>query len=210
MGNKMKTSKFLAAGILICITYVTAIIVALHFLNPGYDPMRQTTSEYVNGHYGYLMPTAFFSMSLASLTLVMALYMAMPSHARSQTGLLLMMIFGVQAIVAMFFPVNLQGAPITPSGRVHHILGLVGFLCLTIGVILISRSFKKDRNLYSLYRPATVMSWIIMVMFFSVFLNLYAKSGFAGISQRILLVTLVTWFTLIAMRLINIGEKNRI
>jgi hypothetical protein len=183
-------------------------MVSLHFLNAGYDPIRQTTSEYVNGHYGCLMPTVFLSMSMASLALITGLRLALSSSVRSLAGLVLMGIFGAQAIVAMFFPVNLQGTPMTPSGRVHHILGLLGFFCLTIGVILISRSFKKDKDFFSLYKPTSVMSWIILTMFVSVFLNLYTKSGFAGLSQRILLAVLCVWFIIIAMRLNAITKTS--
>lgn len=210
MENKIKMSKPLAIIVLICIAYVTVVIVALHFLNSAFDPIKQTTSEYVNGNYGYLMPTVFLSMSIASLALITGLYLTMPSPAQSRAGLVLMGIFGVQAIVAMFFPVNLQGTPVTPSGRIHHILGLVGFLCLAVGVILISRSFKKDKNFHSLYTSTSMLSWIILVMFFSVFLNLYAKWGYAGISQRILLAILAAWFILIAVRFLTITNKNKL
>jgi hypothetical protein len=204
----MKTSKPLAIIIFIGIAWSVMVMVSMHFLNAGYDPIKQTTSEYVNGHYGYLMPTVFLSVSIASLALITGLYITMPSPGLSKAGLALMGIFAVQAIVAMFFPVNLQGTPVTTSGRVHHILGLVGFFCLAIGVILISQSFKKDKNFRPLYKPASIMSWIILAMFFSVFVNLYTKSGFAGISQRILLAALMAWFILIAFRFFAMAENT--
>ncbi len=58
--------------------YFVVIIVALHFLRPDYNPIRQPTSEYAVGPYGSLMTSAFFSMSLASWALVIGLYQGVP------------------------------------------------------------------------------------------------------------------------------------
>ena len=54
--------------------YFVVIIVVLHFLRPDLNPIRRPTSEYALGQYGFLMTSAFFSMSLASFALVIGLY----------------------------------------------------------------------------------------------------------------------------------------
>ena len=60
------------------IVYFAVIIVALHFLRSDLDPMRRPTSEYAVGSYGFLMTSAFFSMSLGSFALVIGLYREVP------------------------------------------------------------------------------------------------------------------------------------
>jgi hypothetical protein len=208
--KNIKPIKPFAIIVLISIAYFVAALIALHFLESGINPIRDATSEYVNGPYGSLMTSAFFSISIACLTLAYGLYLAMPFSTRPRTGLLLIAFFGLVAIVVMFFPVNLQGAALTISGLVHRIIGPVGFLCTAVGTILISRSFKKDNNFRTLYKPALVLSWVILVMFFAIPASMATKSGLAGLGQRILLATLVAWIILIAARLCTIDTKNRV
>ena len=61
---------------LVGIAYFALIIVALHFLRPDLNPLSTPTSEYAVGPYGFLMTSAFFSMSLASFALVIGLWVS--------------------------------------------------------------------------------------------------------------------------------------
>jgi hypothetical protein len=69
------------------IAYFTFIIIALHFLRPDLDPFSRPTSEYAVGPYGFLMTSAFFSMSLASFALVIGLYQGVSQLARCRIGI---------------------------------------------------------------------------------------------------------------------------
>jgi hypothetical protein len=70
----------LAAFALVAVTYFVVVIIALHFLRPDRNPLREPTSTYAVGRYGYLMTSVFISMSLASLFLAIGLYrLALPS-----------------------------------------------------------------------------------------------------------------------------------
>src|SRR6476646_2024128 len=79
---------------MISIIYFAAAIVALHLLRPDHNPVSQPTSEYAVGPYSFLMTSAFFSMSLASLTLVVAFFQGIPEWARSRIGLALLGVWG--------------------------------------------------------------------------------------------------------------------
>jgi len=74
--------------------YFSVIIVVLHFLRPDLNPLRQPTSEYAVGPYGFLMTSAFLSMGLASFALVIGLYQGVSQPARSRIGLALLGIWG--------------------------------------------------------------------------------------------------------------------
>jgi hypothetical protein len=209
MKNKIKPRRLLATIILISIAYLVIIIAALHFLSPGYNPIKQTTSEYVVGRYGFLMTSVFLSMSIACMALVAGLYKTMPATSQSRIGLALVVIFAIQALVAMFFPVNPTGTPITASGLVHRIIGPIGFLCFTIGALLISDSLKKDKQFDTVQRPARILSWLILAMFIITTVGIITQS-FGGLGQRILLALMVVWFILIALNLSSITESKKI
>ena len=69
------------------IAYFVVIIVVLHFLRPDVHPISRPTSEYAVGAYGYLMTSAFFSMSLASWALIIALYQGVPTPDAISDGI---------------------------------------------------------------------------------------------------------------------------
>jgi bacteriorhodopsin len=183
------------------IAYFVVIIVALHVLRPDLNPTSRPTSEYAVGPYGLLMTSAFFSMSLASWALVIALYEGVSQPARSRLGLGLLGLWAVGILIAMIFPIDAEGTPQTMPGAIHRINGPLAFLSLTVSMILVSRRFKQDEQWRPLHRPALILSLIMLVEFLGVPLAIATESGFAGLAQRIYLVTFVTWFLLTATRL---------
>jgi uncharacterized membrane protein YozB (DUF420 family) len=187
------------------VAYFAGIIVALHFLRPELDPLSRPTSEYAVGPYGFLMTSAFFSMSLASFALVIGLYLGVSRSARSRIGLGLLGVWAVGVLIAMIFPIDPEGAPQTISGTIHRINGPLAFLSLTAGAILVSRRFKHDETWRPFQRTALVLSLIMLTVFVATVVNNATGSGFAGLCQRIFLAALVTWFLLTATRLRSIA-----
>ena len=183
------------------VAYFALIIIALHFIRPDLNPISQQTSAYAVGPYSFLMTSAFFSMSVATISLVIALYNGLPQQARSRIGLGLLGIWGVAVLIAMTFPIDLEGAPQTLSGTIHRINGPIAFLCVTLGVILVSWRFKQDEMWRPFHRTALVLSLILLVAFILGGLSIATQSGFIGLTQRIDLIALVTWMLLTAVRL---------
>jgi hypothetical protein len=201
--------KQLTSLALMCIAYFVIVIVSLHFLRPDLNPISHPTSEYAVGPYGFLMTTAFLSMSVASLSLVIGLFKGIPEPARSRIGLILLGIWGVGVLIAMSFPINLEGTELTFTSTIHRINGPLIFLCLTVGTILVSRSFKRDQNWAPFYRLALTLSSTMLVIFIITALNAATKSGFEGLCQRIFLVVFVTWFMLTSFHLRSVTIKKK-
>jgi hypothetical protein len=140
-------------------------------------------------------------MSVASWALVIGLYQGVSQPARSRIGLGLLGLWAVGVLIAMLFPIDLEGAPQTISGTVHRMNGPLTFLSLTAGVILVSRRFKHDETWRPFHRTALILSLVMLAAFIGTFLSIATESGFAGLTQRIYLATFVTWFLLTAARL---------
>jgi hypothetical protein len=191
----------LATIALVGVAYFVIIIAVLHFLRPELNPISRPTSEYAVGQYGFLMTSAFFSMSLSSLALVIGLYRGAPQRVRSRIGLALLGVWGVGVLIAMSFPIDPEGAPQTLTGTIHRINGPLAFLSLTVGTILLSRRFEQDEQWRPLHRTALILSLVMLTAFVANFLSIVTAAGFAGLCQRIFLVAFVTWFFLTAARL---------
>ena len=179
---------------LICIAYFAFAIVALHFLRPDLNPLSRPTSEYAVGEYGFLMSTAFFSMSVASFSLLIGLYKGISKPAQSRIGLILLGIWGTGVLVAMMFPINREGTDLTTVNIIHRTNGPLIFLCLSVGAVLISRRVRLDDKWQSFYRTALTLSLIMLALFFITGANIATKSGFEGLCQRTFLLVFVTWF----------------
>jgi hypothetical protein len=186
---------------LVGIAYFAAIIVALHFLRPDLNPLQRPTSEYAVGPYGYLMASAFFSMSAASLALASGLARGIAPSARSRVGLGLLGLWGLNLLIAMIFPIDPEGAAPTLAGSIHSINGPVGFLSLSLGMVLISRRFKHDVAWRPIQRPAVLLALGNLATFLAFPLLNATGTGLLGLAQRIALALIVAWYLLTASRL---------
>jgi uncharacterized membrane protein YozB (DUF420 family) len=195
---------------LIGISYFVVVIVALHFLRDDLSPMSNPTSQYAVGRYGFLMTTAFFSMSVASFSLLIGLYKRISKPAQSSIGLTLLGIWAVGVLVAMLFPLNPEGTEATTTSVIHRINGPLVFLSLSIGAILVSRSFRRDKNWRPFYPTALTLSFTMLLFFIITGINVALKSGFEGLCQRVFLVVFSTWFILTAMHLRSLIMENNI
>lgn len=176
------------------------LIAALHFLSPEFDPIQRRTSEYAVGPFGYLMTTAFIALSVSTWALVIGLRRDLSEPARSRLGLALLGVFGIGLLVAAAFPTDLEGAPQTVAGTVHTINGALTFLTLVISANLLTRELKHDEKWRQTHRVAWVLALIMIPVFLAGGAAAARETG-GGIAQRILLVTIATWFFVMAARL---------
>jgi len=196
---------------LIGIGYCLVILVAMHFLRPDYNPIRNTTSDYAIGPYGILMTSGFYALGLGSLALVIGLYQGLSQPARSWVGLLLLGLSAVGNILAAIFPTDLEGTPETPSGNIHGTVSLFVLTGLVFGTIVLSRRFKKDERWKPFYHTALIWSLMILLMSILLVTTFALELNFGGLLDRMLLVAAFTWSLLTATRLrsITLGSGSR-
>lgn len=186
-----------------------ALIAALHFLSPEFNPIERPTSEYAVGPFGYLMTAAWVCLSLSTWALIIGLRRDLSRPAQSRLGLSFLGIWGVGLLVAATFPIDLDGAPPTLAGTIHAINGPLIFLSLIVGTNLVSRKFKQDVRWRPIQRFASVLALVLIAEFVASGLTAARATG-AGIAQRILVVTFATWFVLTALRLRANATETRV
>ena len=194
---------------LVGVTYFAVSIVALHVLRPELNPIQRPTSEYAVGPYGWLMTSAFFSLSVASFALVHGLPHSLAQPARSRVGLALIGVWAVGLLIAMRFPIDLDRAPSTITGTIHRTNGPLTFLALTVGVVLVSWRFRYATTWRPYHCAALGLSLVMLAAFVATPVSLATQAGMAGLSQRIYLAAFVTWFLLTAWRLRAGGVEAR-
>ena len=190
----------LATITIIGTTYFALVIVAMHFVRPDINPIDRPTSEYAVGPFGYVMTSAFLSLSVGTWALVLGLRRDRPHRGPLRIGTTFLALWGVGLLVAATFPIDLEGAPQTLPGAIHGINGPLTFLSLTIGMNLVSRGFKSDPRWRQIHRFALTLA-LLMIPEFVVGGVARARGWGAGLAQRLLILTFATWFLLVASQL---------
>lgn len=191
----------LATVTLAATTYFATAVIVLHFVSPDFDPVRYTTSFYARGSFGLLMSSAFLAMSIATFALIVGLGKGVVAEARTRTGLVLLGVWGVGVLIAMLFPIGMDDSPPTLSNSVHRINGPVVFLALSLGALLISLRLNNDKAWLTLSGSTVVLSLVMLAGFVGFAVDMNLGAGYAGLVQRIVLVAVVTWYVLLALRL---------
>ena len=190
------TTKQLSVVAFIFIIYFAAIIVILHFLRPDVNPAASPTSEYAVGRYGFLMSSAFVSMSIATFSLLIGLNRVIYKSAPYRAGRVLFVIWGLGLFIALSFPINPQGTELTTKNLIHRINGPIAFLCLSVAVLLFAISFKRDESWRPIYAAALTLALLMLVLFVAIGIAVANNAGVEGLLQRIFLLLLITWFIL--------------
>ncbi|MDP9352575.1 MAG: DUF998 domain-containing protein [Chloroflexota bacterium] len=201
-------AKLLAAAGLVGSAVGTAALTASHVVRPDVND-TSTISAYAVGPHGWLMTTAFLFLGLGALALAIGLHRAMTPSRWLLVGTVLVGVFGIGFILAGVFPVggceNVQcvarfesGADVSMSAAAiaHGAGALLGLLLLIVGMLVLSRAFKHDPRWRSLWPWSLVLGLAALIQFF------LAGEGIVGaILMRTLVLTLVLWMVLAAIRL---------
>jgi hypothetical membrane protein len=205
-GNQMMENQrrstvamFLALLALVGIAVKFLSIAALHFLRPDVNPVLEPISNYGVGPYGFLLTVADIGSGLATLALVIGLYLGIAPPARSYIGLFLLGLYGVAELLSAFFPIDV-GEETTMAGTIHNIVGNISFFCFPIAAILVSLRMGRDERWRSLRRPALALSIVVVLTVILTIAGSNLGTGF-GVTQRIANVAVLVWMLVVALHL---------
>ena len=185
-----RTATIFRRIVLICAAYYATVGIALHFLEPEYDPRFHFMSDYAWGAYGWLMTTTFFVLGLAALTVAVGVRDAHHSSRSARIG------FGLLVIGALF--VCLAG--VFRGFPLHDIASAVGSPSLVMAVLFLSWSFRKAAGWHVIH-PAT---FLIAVGMFAAVVSMIVDVGMPGLQQRALLCLLLLWLSIVIHGLVRV------
>ena len=192
-----------------CLAWFVAAVVVLHLLRPDVDVLSRVTSEYAVGPYGFLMSSAYVAISVALVALGLGLGRALSVPARRSAGVVLLFLAALGVMVASFFPIDVGAPkPVTFSGRMHRFGAIVGFVSMTLSPLLLARSFRRDDSWRDLSWPGVVVGTLGLLGFAAIQIVLLER-GLGGIAQRAVLVIVVAWMMMVALRLVALARIPR-
>lgn len=167
-------------------------------------------SELAIGRYGYLQIVAFFAAGFGTLALAWAVREATNGSWGSRLGSALVGLFGVGIILTGIFPTDeidsagrVVGSP-TIAGTVHSVVGLLGGVLSLAGVLVLSRTFKRDARWRAFWPWSLALAFAVLVGL--IVLALSAGTAWLGVMQRIFNGTIILWVVLVAFRIRSISK----
>ena len=204
-GTMSRVTKFLALLAILGLAVYLLTLSALHFLRPDVNPVLEPMSNYAVGPYGFLLTAADIGSGLAALSLMFGLYLGIAPRGRSSyVGLFFLGVYGVSALLAGFFPIDVGGEA-TTVGTIHNVVGNISFFSFPIAVILLSLGMGKDERWRSFWRPALALALVVVLTVILTIVGFKLGIGF-GVTQRIANVTALVWMLAVALHLRSVAQ----
>jgi hypothetical protein len=202
-GGERRALRVLALLAIVGIAAFLLSLAALHFLRPDVNPVLEPMSNYAVGPYGFLLTAADIGSGLAALSLMFGLYLGIAPRGRSYVGLFFLGVYGVSALLAGFFPIDVGGEA-TTVGTIHNIVGNIAFFVFPIAAILLSLGMGKDERWRSFRRTALAVSFAAVL---TVILTIVGSNiGLFGLTQRLANFTVLLWILLVGLRLRSVAQ----
>jgi hypothetical protein len=190
-----------------CSSFLTLVFAvtstAVHFAQPGFNPVDVALSFYLNGYMGWILATGLVALGTGSLFFVAAMYTTLGGEApRTWVGVL--SAWGLACVFGGLFPPDPYGhwdRPPSLSGAIHGIAAIVAFLSFPIAAVYLSKFCGSA----TASRAATLCAGLTVLFFVClapVFLN---RPPYAlGLVERAALGAYILWL-LIANRALRNG-----
>jgi hypothetical protein len=126
------TAAVLAAVAAAAFAAAAVTLVWVDLLKTGHRPERDAVSDYGASQYRWFYSTIVISLGLGALLLLLAL-----AHGTdvAAAGLIWLGVYAVTRIAIAWFPHDLEGAPVTPVGRVHLVLAAAAFAAVAFAAV---------------------------------------------------------------------------
>lgn len=204
--GRTDAAKLAEAGIAGILVFVV-LVVSLHVIDPGRDPISITVSEYVLGPYGWLLSFAALAFGLGVLALATAIAATLPSP-RPRAGLISLATAGFGLVLVGAFPTD----PIDPtdprfattSGMIHAAAGILAFTCFALAGPLLTRPILKAtsttglRGLAFLPPAGYAIFWATGILDNQLG-GLFASRSATGLGERLMAMAFIIWLITAAL-----------
>lgn len=172
-------------------------MLALHFVQPDLDPVREVMSGYANGPFGNLMTFAFYALGIGTIVLALRLQRSTDQSWAPITISVALGFGGLALILSGIFEVERPGVPDTFSETIHSDGAIAGFVLIVIAMVLFPYVLcYRDERWRSFLVPSLSLAIIAVAAIFS---PIAPSTTIAGLAQRALAVVVFGWVLLVAV-----------
>ena len=195
---------------------------------PNYDPMRHPISSLAIGEFGWTQVVNFIITGILTLAFAFGLRAALRPLGGSKWGVIWILAIGIGFLGAAAFvtdPVNgyPPGTPLllmqpTIPGRLHRLFSALVFFGIPGAGFALGGLFARHHDrAWATYSRVTAVAFIVLFVLTSTgFAQVGPFAAYAGLLQRLTLITGLTWMTLLALRFLRLpseaqaAERNKV
>src|SRR4029450_8297388 len=160
----MVNPRYWACTGLAAVVIFSALLAALHFLKPEFDPSKCVISEYELGRYGWVMSLAFFSLGIAVLAMLRSTR-KISTGRRGRIGRWWFLAISIAFFGAgIFYPYT----PLNFASYIHGLCGVIVIVTFPMAATLYGAGLAHNQAWTALrghLRWATVLVWIGLLSF---------------------------------------------
>jgi len=194
------------------------LLIALHFIEPEFDPSWRFISEYELGRFGWVMSLAFLCLAISYVTLFIAIRLQLRTIA-GRIGLALLLVSAVGLAMAGIFttdPITTSPEDATTSGMLHGVGGSLG-IAMTFAAAIISWNLARNPSWSSARRALlwTASIAVACTIGFIVYLivalpsdGMFGPAVLAGGIGRIEILAYSAWLMVVSSKAIRVHGQN--
>ena len=190
------------------------------FLHTDYNSMRHAISSLSHGEFGWMQNVNFILTGILTLALAFGVWRVLRAREMPGWGSILLIVVAIGFIGSGFFPTDPlngypPGTPIlvippTPRGALHLFFAALIFGLPAAGFVLAQYVVGQAERNWSLYSRVTAITFILLYSItIAAFLQVDGLPNFAGLLQRISLVIILTWMTVLPIYLLKSTPDSR-
>jgi hypothetical protein len=215
-GSTAVRSRALAYVTLGGVVLFVATTAALHWLQPGLNPLTEAVSYYVHGVGGWLLTIGLLSLGLGSLALTIALCGEIGGRG-SRAGLWCLAVWSVGAILGGAFAADPAGnwdKPPSMSGSIHGGAAMIAFITFPIAAMLLSRALRANMR-WTAFSGVLLLiakvSAVSLVVFMCSLAPVFVRPGppiLLGVTERIALAVYAIWLGVAAVGVFRVAARR--
>ncbi|MEA3137827.1 MAG: hypothetical protein QOJ26_427 [Thermoplasmata archaeon] len=179
--------------------FVVALLM-LHIANIGHEPIHM--SQFANSRFGLLWALAVYTFIVGGAMLVWALRPQLSDCPSKKAGLWMLGLAGIAAILLAAFPAD-ETFPLTLTGEIHDRAALTAFVLLGASMVVLAPAFRSSPSLGPFASVSLILGLLVTLSWATYLAMTLAHFGMRGLAQRTLVAFIVTWFVLLALRLLR-------
>jgi hypothetical protein len=202
-------SVVLGSGAALAVVLAATLVVRLHTLPTGADPVREGVSAYGAGPFHRLYQAQVGATGIGSLLLAAGLLVDAPAiESRAGiVGLTGLVTFGLARLAITRYPTDLHGPPLTHAGRLHVLLASLAFVSIGISAPALGRALGQAPAWSGMAAPLATLGFGVSIAVLATFAAgvLPGLRRYFGAIERLVYLTALSWLFVAAVGLIVTG-----
>lgn len=196
------TTQTLATFILFLVAGSVVSLISVHLLDRGVNPVRDAVSDYGAREYAWFYRLAAIWMGVAGVLMAVMLGDAM--FPKPTLTIILLLVFAATRTAITIFPTDLEDEEDTSVGRSHTVLAAIAFASIAVAAGNFTLAIADDPfwdDYFSLVRALGIFVFATAVA--TGLTRRVVLTNYFGLVERIFYLAMFSWFSAVALILLN-------